>query len=708
MVLLVTRGFRREGGRVTESVPMVRGSRLSRPADHSTAGHITVSAKDRRFDIQALRALAVLAVFAYHVVPERLPGGFVGVDVFFVVSGYLVGGALVAEVLATGRVAFGRFYARRLRRIAPLATTVAVVTLVGAALTVSPLRLVLWGLPAGVSTYTRDGLASQLGVANLWFGVSDVGYAANSYLSPFTHYWSLGVEEQFYLFAPLAIALAFRLGRKVGVLALGAVCVFAFDIAMAQIELAGVESFYSPVSRAWELGIGTLVAVAVPWLRLLAWRGAVVTAIVWAAWFVLLACAVRIVTPQGWPTPEAIVPVAATAVILGAGAVRSAGRFASSNVVQWIGDRSFGIYLWHWPIIVIAVPLSSFPRTVTMAAAVLASLVLSAASYRWIECPFRRQHVASKRGERRVLFTGLVVVASGAAVIAGVGVWASTRPMATSLLASPYEPVPVGVAQQEFATIVPHNLRPALTSAGGDFTSAYRDDCNVTTRSDHFEFAECVYGTTGPLVALFGDSHASQWFDALQPAVDRGDIRVALVTADGCPPFEPTSLGYREVCTEWQKLAVSRINSLDTALVIASARVSSPTLDGDGALEGASLAIGHLRTDLQDVRVLWIADTPTLTFDPSSCAAKDVFDISACATATSEALQPLHRDPIKQAVIANGWHWLDLNDYMCDTTQCGVILGDVFMYRDDDHLTSTFAAELSPALMEAVMPLVDH
>ena len=183
-------------------------------ADVFTSDVAATSGGPRR-DIQALRAIAVAAVVAYHAFPASLPGGFIGVDVFFVVSGYLVGGALVAEAVSTGRVALLRFYARRLRRIAPLATVVALVTMGFAAVTDSPLRLILWGSPAHVASVTRDGLSSLLGVANLWFGFSDVGYVMNDYVSPFLHYWSLGVEEQFYLVAPLAVILAFRGGRKV-------------------------------------------------------------------------------------------------------------------------------------------------------------------------------------------------------------------------------------------------------------------------------------------------------------------------------------------------------------------------------------------------------------------------------------------------------------------------------------------------------------
>ncbi len=666
----------------------------------------TAPSSVRRRDIQALRAFAVMAVFAYHTVPERLPGGFVGVDIFFVVSGYLVGGALVGEAMSTGRVALARFYARRVRRIAPLATVVAVVTIVATSFTTSPLRLILWGSPAGVASVTRDGIASVSGVANLWFGVSNRGYAMDSYVSPFTHYWSLGVEEQFYLVAPFAIVLAFRAGRKVGALAIAAMSVLVFDVTIAGYGTGGIGTFYSPVSRAWELGIGVLVAIAVPWLRQVAPRATVTTGLVWISWVALAGCAVAIETPFGWPTIASAIPVGATAAILAGGAVREAGRLASLSAFQWLGDRSYAIYLWHWPVIAIAAPLSPFSREVTSAAVFVVTLVLSAASLNWIENPFRQFPLTSKREVRNMLVTGGVVVMSGLLVMASVGVWASMRPMNAPLIAQRYQLLKAGVAQQEFATMVPQNLHPDLLDASSDKPVADFDGCNVHTVFVEYKFSDCVYGTRGPVVALFGDSHALQWLDALLPAVERGDIRVALVTADGCPPFDPASLDYREVCSQWYRAAVDRVNALKPDLVIASTSLSAPELEEHGAANKVSLAVSGMASELKGAEVLWIVDTPAHDQNPSACAAVEVVDISSCSTPRNKALQPGTRGLVQQTVVANGWHWLDLNDYICDKTECGIILGDVFMYRDDGHLSATFARELSPVFMQAVLPLV--
>lgn len=661
----------------------------------------------KRRDIQALRAFAVMAVVTYHVVPQLLPGGFIGVDVFFVVSGYLVGGALVAEADATGRVALRRFYARRIRRIAPLATVVTAVTLVGAALTLSPLRLILWGSPIGLPSITRDGIASVLGVSNLWFGYSDVGYVMNSYVSPFTHFWSLGVEEQFYFVAPIAIAFAFRGGRKIATLAVLAFSVLTFDLATIGYAPGGLGTFYNPISRAWELGVGVLVALAVPWLRGSASRRQWTPVAVWVSWLALAACAAAIATPINWPTPMAIFPVAATAAILATGVVRRAGRIASIAPFQWLGDRSYGIYLWHWPIIVLAVPHSPVSSRTTLVAAILLSVGLSAASYTWIERPFRRLPLAEPGDIRRMLLTGGAIVATGLTIALGVGIWATTSPVATSMRAKPYQLLPADEPEQQFATQVPFNLRPDLRNAHSDGPVAYADGCNVKTGFDEVHLSDCVYGTSGPLVALFGDSHALQWLGALLPAVDKGGMRLALVTADACPPFDPTSLDYRDVCAEWHRLAVARINELRPDLIIASASISDPALQRHGAVETASLAIGRLGEELGGAEVLWIVDTPALDLDPSACAAQDVNDITACSTPRVQALAPRTRALVYSAVVVNNWHLVDLSDYMCDSTECGIILGDIFLYRDDDHLTSTFASQFTPVLMQAISPLVE-
>lgn len=662
--------------------------------------------KKRRKDIQALRALAVTAVVAYHLVPSSLPGGFVGVDVFFVVSGYLVGGALVAEVQSTGRVALRRFYARRIRRIAPLATVVAVVTIAVAAAAKSPLRLTLWGPPVEFASITRDGVASVLGVANLWLGFSNAGYVMHDYVSPYLHYWSLGVEEQFYFFAPFAIVLAFRAGRKVGALAILALSLLAFDLATVGWDPGGFGTFYNPISRSWELGAGVLVAIAVPWVRAARLRPSLVTGGVWVSWLGLASCALKIPTAYHWPTPVAIVPVAATAAILAGGAVRRSGRVASLNVLQWLGDRSYGIYLWHWPVIVLALPQSPLSRWPTLVVAIVITLLLSAASYRWIERPFRRISLASGAQVRRMLVGGLLLILGGLTVVLGVGVWASTSPIASKLVADPYQLLRANDAQQAFATVVPVNVTPDLRDAGRDKPVAYSDGCNVKTVYKEVHLSDCVYGASGPLVVLYGDSHALQWLGALLPATNRGDMRLALVTADACPPFDPASLDYRDVCAEWHRLAVARIERLQPDLVVISASLSERQLVDSASADTASLAVGRLPDELNGAQVLWIVDTPALDQDPASCAAGDVLDVTLCATPRTDALSSPARVTVQRTVIANGWDWVDLNDYVCDKTECGIILGDTFMYRDDDHLTSTFASKFEPVLMGAVLPLL--
>lgn len=670
---------------------------LATPASPSQDG--------RRGDIQALRAFAVAAVFAYHLAPQWVPGGLVGVDVFFVISGFLVGGALVRESVRTGTVALSRFYARRIRRIVPLASVVIMASVIGSALLTSPLGLVVWGPTPLQPTVTRDALSATLGISNLWFGVSDHGYMAGAFVSPFTHFWSLGIEEQFYVLAPLLIVALFRVPkhRNAGTLALAALCIVSLDAAFFTFSFGSIESFFNPLTRAWELGLGVLAFLAVPWWRRRMASSRLSLVVLASLWLTLAVMSVSVRPGGTWPGPMTLVPTLTTAAILTIGATRSPGSAVSWSPFQWIGDRSYGIYLWHWPVIVIILP--ALPPSIAPGwlVAIVLTVVLAAVTYRWVEEPFRVWPVRSARDVRKVWTLGGVLAMLAIMVTLAIAQWASSLPINTSRVATPYVAEEVRASGQYFALAVPVNVRPSLDAAAGDQPVSYLDGCDVRAFDGETQPADCVYGTSGPVVVLFGDSHALQWLDALLPATQNGTFQVALMTADGCTPFDPTTVKTAPACEEWQRLAIERIQQLEPALVIASSRVTGAMSIQEGEPDAVAGAIAELQAELGDLPVVWIADTPVHLWVPAECAAENVNDISRCVTRRDIAIEAPIEERLRHAVEANGWRWLDLSDYLCDDHVCGIILGDVLMYRDDDHLSATFAHELSPVLTAHIL-----
>ena len=371
-----------------------------------------------RADIQALRALAVTAVLLYHLWPGLLPGGYVGVDVFFVVSGFLITGQLFHEMRTTGRVGLLSFYARRIRRLLPAAFVVLACTLVVLVLVVPR---VVW----------RENLvqirAASAYLINWQLAHDRADYlAADSSPTVVQHYWSLAVEEQFYLVWPLLLVLALVIGTRrlhVGLRA-GLVTVLAVTTAVSfafAVVTTPAFGFFATQSRAWEFALGGLVALApaVRWApsagRLLGWAG---------VGLVLSACLVLSdeTSFPGWAT---LLPTIGCALVLASGTSTGRGSVAHASdagPVAWLGDHSYAIYLWHWPPIVVLPWVLHGPLVDSTKLGILAAtLVLAWLTKRYVEDPVRSGPAWQAR---RWASFGLATAGAAALVLATTVVWA--------------------------------------------------------------------------------------------------------------------------------------------------------------------------------------------------------------------------------------------------------------------------------------------
>ena len=374
-----------------------------------------------RPEIQALRAVAVLAVVAHHAAPALAPAGYVGVDVFFTVSGFLITGLLVRERARTGRIDFRAFYLRRIRRLLPAA----IVALAAAAL------LTLLFVPQPAAQRYFGGVAASLLYVQNWrlaAGWLDPDRTALD-SSPLVHFWSLSVEEQFYLVWPVVIALALafagarwwrgaREDRVLGTI-LGLLVVVSFAYCVVQTYLDAPIAYYSTFARAWEFGAGGLLALAAPFARLraagrglLSWLGLALIVLPVVAWF----------EPGPFPGWIAAVPVLGTLAVIAAGTpdVRwGTAWLAKLRPVQWVGDASYSLYLWHWPIIaffpyVTGVPS---PRSVVLLLVVV-SFAVAGLSLKYLENPIRFRSARFLRHRRLVgvALTALALLALAVSV----------------------------------------------------------------------------------------------------------------------------------------------------------------------------------------------------------------------------------------------------------------------------------------------------
>ncbi|MBN2176620.1 MAG: acyltransferase [Demequinaceae bacterium] len=698
---------------VTDSV--THDGRAARPARSSA-----------RADIQALRALAVLSVLAYHGLDSGLRGGFIGVDVFFVISGFLIGGGLVRELLRSGGIRLSAFYARRARRILPMALLASAATLIGSLVWASPARMLLWGQPLAASSIVKDGIASTVYLPNVWFAAQQRDYLADDAVSPFLHFWSLGIEEQFYFVVPVALALAWLITKRslrnltwaIGVFT-AASLVFGAFLTRSDPTLA----YFHPATRAWELGAGVLVAIAVeagriPSRMLSIHAGRFLAALVlaavliWAPW------------ESEWPGWAATIPVGATALLLWLGSVKGASDgWWGIRPIQRIGDWSYSLYLWHWPLLVLA-PLALERDLRTHEAVVLmaGAIVLSGFSYRLVEQPFRRSSVKTAHDRGRIFKASGIGIVLTLLVAGGVAVVAERATASSEPWSRPYvvpfvyptphgTPTPTGteppvIPEPVFAEVLPGNIRPALTDASNDRPRGYSDGC-IRYRGEEDIPEHCLHGSgERPIVAVFGDSHAVQWLEPFAHKADSGEISVLSLTASACPPMyldmareEGT---WRPHCDAWRTAALAEIDKYQPDVLIVS-------VAGWYLLDDESDRIGTYTSNLREMlrslpsttEVVFVSDTPRFADSRLTCVANHPTELSRCGAPIAEVLDLELAEAMREVVLEEGGTYLDMTPYICSSTTCGVVQGDVLMYWDAQHLTVTFVMELAPVLLHA-------
>ncbi len=657
-----------------------------------------------RADIQGLRAIAVTAVVLFHLWPGSLPGGFTGVDVFFVVSGFLITGRILRDLDQTGEPGFGigtfavRFWAARARRILPAGLLVLGVTLVASR----------WLLPASQwSAVSRHSLASALSVENWLLAGDAVDYlAADNVPTPVQHYWSLSVEEQFYLGWPLLLLLAVLLGRHLGrrwplAAAMVAVVVGGLVYSLLVTVADPAAAYFVTPARIWQLGVGGLVALAaVSGVRRLPWAGVALI----AASFVLI--------DGGTPYPgvAALLPTLGTClVLLGGRGPRSVDAVLDVAPIQRLGDVSYSLYLWHWPLIVLApYALGRELRGLDNLGLIAVALLLSALTYTYVENPARRG--ALLRTAPRSLLAGGVAIAlvAGSTVLldqAGTDrvqaavaaldqrAGGSTACFGAAALdggcAHPFAGVRAEVALGA-AEDKPSSLRPpACTSGMGRFSER-----------------TCIYGdaTAKRTLVLWGDSHAAAWADAFDVAGRDLGWKVVLASRQACPAslVSPTSTRYRPV-SETQRVGCAERNAwvVKTWLPDADAVVLAnytTVYEFPGADPSAGFVAAARAVRDAGVGLLWMSDLP---LTGSTTARRD---IPSCLERAGQCTNPAARalgttailDGVRAAV--PDLAVIDSRSRFCDAEQCYGAVGGVAVYFDASHLTRAYARSLGPWL----------
>jgi peptidoglycan/LPS O-acetylase OafA/YrhL len=673
-----------------------------------------------RPDIEGLRAVAILTVLAYHAgLPVR--GGFVGVDIFFVISGFLITGLLVTELDRSGSISWIRFVGRRIRRLLPAAVLVLVTISAWSWFVVQGLRRRDIGV---------DVAAAAMYVVNWVFARRETDYLASDVLpSPVQHFWSLAVEEQFYVIWPLLlIVLALvvrRPSRRVVALALGVLVASSFGWSVWFSHSSPQPAFFTTTTRIWELGIGALLAVALAGRPrpTTAARGS--AALGWVALVALLAVALWLPHDIDWPGAWALLPTVPTAVLLWVGWRGPANgpvRVLGTAPMVWVGGLSYSIYLWHWPVLILGGwTAEAFGTTVPAWGLVVLALVSVGPawlSWRFVESPIH--HGSWLRDRPRAL------LAAGLA-LSCVGVLAA---LPLFVLRSPFTTTPPGgalppLSQLGAATLTPGApltpvddpgwVTPDPLTSGEDRPAADVDRCQVPVQAT--VPVACTFGDPPgrTTVALVGDSKAMQWLPALEQAAATRGWRIVTYGKSSCAfsdaPAALAGAAYPQ-CDAWNR-AVTAALAADPPDVVVTSGVAASAWTGSGTARQA-LVDGYASrwSTLADagVPVVVVGDSPVSPDDLDVCAARHPTELTRCSFDTASAVArsglAVQRDAVAAASAASATgaavHLLDLTPLICPGEQCPVVIGHVAVHRAGDHVTATYAATLAPQVAAAV------
>ncbi|MGN2253519.1 acyltransferase family protein [Frateuria sp. GZRe12] len=635
-----------------------------------------------RPDLEGLRAVAILLVVAAHAGVPWLAGGFVGVDVFFVLSGYLITGLLLRELAEAGRVRLSDFYVRRLRRLLPgLLTMLLVVSLLA----------VLLLAPTDQQKQATAAASAAFWLSNVHFAFGRLDYfSSGAEASLFLHTWSLGVEEQFYLLWPaLLVGLAGRFGgeglegaRRRLILGMGIVVAASLIACIALTYASPRLAFYLMPLRAWQFAAGALVWLCfkAPANGVTAWKGAWLGKVGWVGLAAILGSALLLSPNTPYPGGWAVMPTVGATALIAAGVCQTrVSRVLGWRPLQALGHISYPWYLWHWPLLLLAHTLYPTNGAVVRISAIAASLVLAVTSHLWVETPTRHRSIWLARPRMTI------AVALGVMGLAGIMClrWYNH---ASDLSRSPQY--------------------RRLADAHADAPIIYRMGCDDWYSSDRLRV--CGFGAhqAHHTAVLFGDSVAGQWFPAAARAYSKPDWRLLVITKSSCPMvdepifYERIGRMYDE-CSIWRKRALEYLVQLKPDVVILGS-VSTYALTARQWVEGTARVLAPLASAKGQVYLL--RSTPHLPFDGPDCLAARqgrpewLGAFGTCSAPgtdrTNDAvygwLQEAARPYPNVSVI-------DLNARVCPHGVCDAQLGGLIVFRDAQHMTASFAESLAPA-----------
>ena len=636
-----------------------------------------------RPEIEGLRAVAAFLVVIYHVFIGRVSGG---VDVFFVVAGFLITLILVDQVLVRGRVEPGRYFSRLASRLLPMSILVLIV--VSAAIVVlAP----LWYQPP----WMRQVGWSALYLENWSLAGESVEYLNKAApASPVQQFWALSIQGQFYVLWILLFACAVILARRLTRISFTRIITVMLALAFAlslvysvQSELAGsLSAYFHTGTRVWEFAAGGLLALAVMGGRRFANAFAVPAG--WLGLALLLTCGVMIGSPSNFPGWAALWPVAGAVLILMSGDARTPSRLSVTRVLGsrplvWAGAFSYALYLWHWPILVFyrirsgTYAVTALPGILIIASAVVLAYVTTRLLDRGV-----RDRVLAAWSARRVLVIGGLALGSLATIAFCIG-WARSNQLVAE----------VGEPRSAYVT--------NLASAREDYPLVYRNECVQDLTDSEVTLCEGGDPNGTHTAMLIGGSHTAHWFPAFDIIAKERGWKLVTALKDACrfTRVEDESVIGGPSCSQWNDSLMQQLIAAPPDLVITTSTVS----DGGGEFTPEGYVDQWRILQGLGVDVLGIRDTPRWMRDPVDCLWAHAGESQVCTVPRSQSLAD--QDPAaRRTDLPSNVTLIDVDQYICDGDLCPAASDDLVVYWDLSHLSATFAASLADEI-SAQLPL---
>jgi peptidoglycan/LPS O-acetylase OafA/YrhL len=698
--------------------------------------------KDFRPDIEGLRGFTLLAILGFHAEVPGVGGGFVGPDVFFIISGFVITGQLWREVSTTGTIKLRPFYGARARRLLPVSAAIGVVIVIASAILLPPLQ---------ARPVVGDGIACALYVGNYWFILRGVNYFATHVPpSPFQHYWTLGVEEQFYLlWPPMIIGMAWiirRRARRRGdstvtptrrpyLVLLTVITVVSFALSLVASYVVPPAAYFSLPTRAWDLAIGGLIALTADRWRRLPPRAAAITG--WAGLALLLLACNQLNSTMPYPGTAALLPMAGTALVLGAGCALPSlgcGRVLAWSPMRWVGRLSYSWYLWHWPFLVLAPALLGHPLGLAgRLAMVLLSGGAGMVTLRLLENPLRYAPRLRRSPLGSIAVGGIATAMAACVGVAmleripnSVGHGARVAPWTITAMPPPtrdsidaYDTVVKQLFAQVQAAVnasvglkaVPSNLTPSIADTPAEKNALWFNGCLRTPFQSGQP--ECVMGDAGSTktVALIGDSMSAMLIPAFQQVAEQRHWRLEPMGKGACPVIESPVSGllrrtveYVGHCEQWRTEIMARLHAEHPRLVVVSMWRGYGVYESLSGLRSYDPAwldgLTRLVRDLRGTgaKVLVLGPIPDPHFHVPLCLSGNLDDVTPCVLRRTTSVDESGIAAESAATVAGGGQYRDLTELFCTDDICPDIIGNTLAYMDENHTTLEYSHQLAPVM----------